>query len=432
MGRRGHLRAGVQPGDLADLAGLHQGQHRPGGTGSRRTAGAVQVVLVVVRRVEVDNQVDVIDVQPAGGDIGGDQNPGVPGGEAVQYPLALVLVEVAVDRGGIHTGPGQLAGQPVGPVLCAHEEQRPTGTDRDLGGERDLVHGGHHKDAVVGVLDRRGGGRDRVDGRVGQEAADQPVDPAVEGGGEQQPLSAGRSLAEQARHGGQEAQVGQVIRLVEHGDLDPVERARTAFDQVDQAAGRRDDHVDPAPDLGDLLADRHPAVDGRDRQAHRVAERPEHGGDLVGQLTGGDQDEGAGCAGGPVGRTAAAGGQPRQYRKSEREGLPGSGLGPAEDVPAGQRVGHRPSLDGERRGYAAAAERGDERGGQAELLEGLGGGLRYLLCGGQRTLQFGLFRAPGRGVGRAAGGPVRGPARCRGSSRAACSRTRTASCRRHE
>ena len=52
--------------------------------------------------------------------------------------------------------------------------------------------------------------------------------------------------AEQAAYGGQEAEVGHVVGLVEHGDLDVVEVAVALADQVLEPAGAGDDDVDAA------------------------------------------------------------------------------------------------------------------------------------------------------------------------------------------
>ena len=114
---RGDARGIVQPLKLTDLAALHQRDDQAGGPRPGRSAGAVQVVLVVVRRVELNHQVDVVHMDAASGDVGGDQDPRVPGGERVQGPLPLVLVAVAVDSRGVDSGPGQLLGQPVRAML---------------------------------------------------------------------------------------------------------------------------------------------------------------------------------------------------------------------------------------------------------------------------------------------------------------------------
>ena len=92
----------------------------------------------------------------------------------------------------------------------------------------------------------------RVDDRVGEVALDEPVDAGVEGGGEEQPLPAGRDLVEDGADLGQEAHLGHVVGLVEDGDVDVVELDRAALMQVGEPAGRRDEQVDPPLEGGDL------------------------------------------------------------------------------------------------------------------------------------------------------------------------------------
>ena len=70
------------------------------------------------------------------------------------------------------------------------------------------------------------------DGRVGlvdgvrdlvvQEPLDELVDAVVQGRGEQHPLATVRRRGQDAGHAGQEAEVGHVVGLVDHGDLDGV------------------------------------------------------------------------------------------------------------------------------------------------------------------------------------------------------------------
>ena len=70
-------------------------------------------------------------------------------------------------------------------------------------------------------VDRRHFRIDRVHDRIDEVLANQAVDRLVERRREQQPLSAGRRRIEDALDAGQEAEVGHVIGLVEHGDLRP-------------------------------------------------------------------------------------------------------------------------------------------------------------------------------------------------------------------
>ncbi|CAM5568854.1 hypothetical protein STANM309S_01803 [Streptomyces tanashiensis] len=53
------------------------GHAAPSGAGG--TAAAVQVVLVVGGRVDVDDQIEAVDMDAAGGDVGGDEHGDVPG-----------------------------------------------------------------------------------------------------------------------------------------------------------------------------------------------------------------------------------------------------------------------------------------------------------------------------------------------------------------
>jgi len=225
----------VHPLQVTDLPVLGQRHHQARGPGPGRAPRAVQVVLGVVRRVVLDDEVDVVDVDAAGGDVGGDQDPRIAGGEPVQGPLALVLVAVPVDRGGADPGPAQLLGQPVGAVLGPHEEQRASFAAGDFRRDRHLVLRAEHQHAVLGQagVNRRG---DRVQRGIADVGGHQLAHPPVQGGGEEHPLTAGRRGVEDPGDRGQEAEVGHVVGLVDHGDLDPAEPAGSAFHEVDEPA----------------------------------------------------------------------------------------------------------------------------------------------------------------------------------------------------
>src|SRR5579875_1594323 len=64
----------LDPLDLHVLVPQDQRHHQTGPPGPGRAAGAVQIGLVVFRRVEVDDRVDVVHVQAAGGHVGGDEH----------------------------------------------------------------------------------------------------------------------------------------------------------------------------------------------------------------------------------------------------------------------------------------------------------------------------------------------------------------------
>ena len=71
------------------------------------------------------------------------------------------------------------------------------------------------------------------------------IDGVVEGRREEHPLALWRGRVQQPADGGQEAEVGHVVGLVHHADLDVAEMAVTLIDQVGETAGAGDDDVHP-------------------------------------------------------------------------------------------------------------------------------------------------------------------------------------------
>ena len=126
--------------------------------------------------------------------------------------------------------------------------------------------------------------------------------------------------------------------------------------------GRADDDVDALLQRGDLRVHRDAAVDGPHLEVAHLAQRAERIGDLGGQLTGGDEDQGLGAAG--LGLADAP-----EEREAEGQGLARAGLGLAQHVAPGEGVGDGELLDGEGLGDALAGEGRDQVGVQAEARE---------------------------------------------------------------
>ena len=95
---------GLGAGTLDDaghhLALVRQREHddRALLTGARGAAGAVQVVLVVGRRVDLQDHADVVDVDAAGGDVGGDEHVHRAVAEGAEHAVAHVLRQATVQR----------------------------------------------------------------------------------------------------------------------------------------------------------------------------------------------------------------------------------------------------------------------------------------------------------------------------------------------
>jgi hypothetical protein len=137
--RRRDARVAVQPLNAASLIRQHE---RHDGATRARTSGAtraMQVVLGVVGRVVVHDEVDVVHVNATRRDVGRDQHARMPSGETCEGTLARVLREVTVDRSSRSAELGQLLGQPISAAFCADEHQRAARSGGDLSRDRDLV-----------------------------------------------------------------------------------------------------------------------------------------------------------------------------------------------------------------------------------------------------------------------------------------------------
>ncbi len=269
---------------------------------------------------------------------------------------------------GAHPDRQQLLRQPVRRVLGVQEHDHASVAGGDLRRRGVLVLVLHVQHVVLHRGDGAGRGVDRVDDGVVQVVPDQPVDVAVQGGGEQHPLAVGKHLIEQLRHLRHEAHVGHLVGLVEDGDGDPVQPAVAPVDEVLEAAGRGHDDLGAAAQGARLPADRQTADHRGEPQPQRAGVGGEGVGDLLGQFPGGDEDQGQRLPGlGPLsGRTG-------QQREPEGEGLAGTRAATAQDVPAGQRVRQRRGLDRERGGHTLGAEGGQQPLGHVEVGERLDG-----------------------------------------------------------
>ena len=314
----------------------------------------------------MDHHGDVVDVQSARGDVGGDQRREGALPEAGQHVGAQALLLVAVQRGGGHPHLDQLLGDPLGAELGAGEQQRAPVAGGQLRGHRALgrrgdgqhvvVHGGH-------------GGGDRgglvLDG-IHQEGVDDLLHLAVEGGGEQHLLGAHGGRGEDVAHIGQEAEVGQVIGLVDHGGLHQVQVQRPALGEVDEPARGGDHDGDAAGDGLGLLVDVHAARDQLRLQPDGSREGVDGVDHLHRELAGGHQHHAQRPA--PMRLAAAEAGG---HRQREGERLAGAGLRAGQHVPSGERIGEDRGLDLEGALEPLLGEDVEQLVGQRHLVEPL-------------------------------------------------------------
>ncbi len=256
-------------------------------------ADAVDVVLGDHRQLEVDDVRECLDVEPARGDLGGDQHGEPAGLEVGQRAHALRLALVAVDRGRADAVMAELEGEAVGAVLGPGEDQGlvdPPGRDQ-VAQQLALALAVDHVDDVRHELGRRVARRDLDRRRMVEQAVREPPDLVREGRREEQVLATCRQDREDLADVADEAHVEHPVGLVEHEDLDPRQVDRPLPDVVEQPARGGDHDLRPGAQRADLRVEPDAAVDRRRTDGVLGTVRPDALLDLERELAGRGEDQ---------------------------------------------------------------------------------------------------------------------------------------------
>ena len=196
------------------LGGANEGDPDAAASGATGAPDAVDVGLVVARRVEVDHVRDAVDVDPSRGHVGGDEGVHATGLEAGERLLALALGLVAVDRGRLDAMRVKALDEAIGAALGSHEHEGELALAGELLDERLhtlLVAYGEEP-----VLDRvlvAARLAVLVGDRAPRVARRQAAGDAVERGGEEQRLAVARAGRHDAIDGRAEAHVEHPVGL---------------------------------------------------------------------------------------------------------------------------------------------------------------------------------------------------------------------------
>ena len=194
--------------------------------------------------------------------------------------------------------------------------------------------------------------------RIVQEVVGDALDFRRHGRGEEQGLARERHQLADALDVGDEAHVEHAVGFVDHQQFDAGEQQASALGMVEQAAGRRDQHVDAAHQLGVLIVERNAADDQRDVELVVLAVFLEMFGDLRGEFARRLENERARHA-----RARAALLEHREHRQHEGGGLAGAGLRNAEHVAACENVRNGLLLNGGGGFVAGRFDGGENFGG---------------------------------------------------------------------
>ena len=317
-----------------------------GGAGAAGAADAVHVVFRHVGQFEIDHLRQLVDVQTARGDVGGDQHRQRAVLELRQRTRTCGLALVAVDGGRLDAMLGQVLGELVGAVLGAGEHQRlePLLFLDQVGEQFALLFLANHVD---GLIDALGGGVTRRHfhrGRVVQQTLGELADLVGEGGREQQVLALLGQQREHLADVADEAHVEHAVGLVQHQEFDAREVERALADVVEQAPRGGDQDVDTLLERTDLRVDVDAAEHHQRGERQMLAVGLDRFFHLGGEFARRGEDQAARAAGWVWVHVRS--GQHVQQRQRETRGLAGAGLRRGEQVATRQHLGNGLGLDG--------------------------------------------------------------------------------------
>ena len=332
---------------LVLLADQRDGHAVAVGTG--RTADTVDVVLGVAGHVEVDDHRDVVDVDAAGDDVGGDDDVELAALELEHHLVALGLVEVGVHLAAVDLHALQRGSDLLHLLLGTGEDDDAV----EVAGLEDVLEDRHLLRLVADVgllLDLLGGlahGELHLDGIL-EQCLGQVLDLVGHRCREHDGLDVLRQLAGDGEDVLGEAHVEHAVGLVEDEEAHAREIDVAQRHVGDEAAGGGDDHVGTEGEALELLVVAVAvvaAIDGHARHAVEMVGEALHGlVDLLGQLARRRHDD----AVDGVGRIAAVG---QLGEDGEQVGcrLARAGLGDTQDVAAFEDVGDAAFLYGSAR-----------------------------------------------------------------------------------
>ena len=350
------------------FARLGESDGRSFASGSSDATDAMHVRLGCRRDVVVDDVSEMFDVETAGGHVGGDEQLGRSSSHSRHHAITCLLIHTTVKCFGSIAAAVQSFGELIDFTARTAEHDGCFGLfDVEDATERGgLVEAVDHVHALLDL--GCGAGRrvrllDRDSHRIGEVLTGDLVDLGRHGGREENGLTTGRCRFENRLEVFGESHVEHLVGLVENHRSDVVEFQRLLAEVVECSAWSGHDHVSPPFQCFDLTADGLASVHRHAGGPQMVAVLVDGLGDLHGQFSGGDEDEGD--------RSSRLAVERMQKRQGEGGRLAGARGGLAENVVSGQEMRNRLALDrcgffvtevGERAHYfCAQSEVGESR-----------------------------------------------------------------------
>ena len=375
LGQRGreqlHFREPFDIAQIVALVGGHVRDRDPVGAVARGAPDPVHVLLGHIGHFKVEHVAHAGHIDPARGDIGGDQHRGRTLLERVQRGGALRLALVAVDRRGRNPGGDQMAHHAVGAVLGPGEYQRAfdlaafgqTCAQRQRE-QRLLFALVQMGNALFDPLSRGGLRSDFHPHRVADELLAQIGNRLGHGGREKQALAFFGQHVGHALQRHDKAEIHHLVGFIKHENLDIAQRERALIDQIEQPPRGGDQNVDPAGQRAGLLAHGHAAKDALHGKIQVLGIAAHVFGDLRRQFAGRAHHQHPATG---IHPPLGIGGQTVERGERESGSFAGAGLCNAKQIAALQQRWNGLHLDWRRIGIALGFKRTEQRLGEPKV-----------------------------------------------------------------
>ena len=247
--------------NVRGILGDHDGKGVAARLGAARAPDAVDVILRMLRHVVIDDVADVGDVKSARGDVRGDEHLEFAFAKTGQRLFAFLLRAVGMQDGHGMVRALERAGDAVGPVFGAAEDDHGfvVHAVEQFEQEVGFLCVGNGIDDMLHRLGGRAAGTDLDRLRIVHRPLDEGFDLRRNGGRKQRGVAFARAFFHQPADVRQKAHVKHPVGFVEDEKFHLVELQRALLQMVEQAAGCGDYDVRAGLEFVVLLAVAHAA-----------------------------------------------------------------------------------------------------------------------------------------------------------------------------